>query len=130
MLSTQMAWVLLTQRSVLPIPDSDGLVIGRRDDPGKFMVEENGAHVVQVTVQGKQTPPSLGAPDFDLVVVASRNKQGLGRVEIDSSNGSVVLFESVNERSHAVIPQLDGRGVKGDENPWPGGGSALMLGRV
>jgi hypothetical protein len=44
----------------------------------------------------------------------------LGWVEIDASNGAVMFLESVNEGSHAVVPQLDGGGVKGDENPWPG----------
>lgn len=73
-----------------------------------------------MTVQCEQTPPSLVVPDLDLVIIAAGYKQGLGWVEVDASNGAVVFLESVNEGSHAVIPQLDGGGVKRDENPWPG----------
>jgi hypothetical protein len=48
-----------TQRSILPIPDSDGLVIGAGDNPRKLMVEENCADIIQMTVQGKQASSSL-----------------------------------------------------------------------
>lgn len=73
------------------------------------MMEENRANVIQMTIQGEQTPPSLVAPDLDLIVIASRHEQGLGRVEINASNRAIVFFKAVNERSHAVVPQLDGR---------------------
>lgn len=35
------------------------------------MVEENGADVVQVAVQGEQAAASLVGPDLDLVVIAA-----------------------------------------------------------
>jgi hypothetical protein len=71
-----------------------------------------------MTIQCEETPPSLVVPDLDLVIITTGDKQGLSRVEIDSSNGAIVFFETINQSSHAVIPQLDGGGVKGDENPW------------
>lgn len=71
-----------------------------------------------MTIQCEQTPPSLVVPDLDLVVITTGDKQGLGRVEIDSSNGAVVFFEAINESSCPVIPELDSGGVEGDENPW------------
>lgn len=40
-------------------------------------MEEDGSNVVQVTVQGEQTPPGLVRPDLDLVVVTTRDEQGL-----------------------------------------------------
>lgn len=70
-------------------------------------MEENGAHVIQVTVQCEKTPPSLIVPDLDLVVITAGHKQGLGRVKVDASDGAIVFFKSVNECSHAVVPQLN-----------------------
>lgn len=67
-------------------------------------MEENRAHVIQMAVQCEKTPPGLVVPDLDLVVIASGHKQGLSRVEIDSSDWTIVFFESVNECSHTVVP--------------------------
>jgi len=67
-------------------------------------VEEHRAHIIQVTVQCEKAPPSLVVPDLDLVVIASGHKQGLGRVEIDASDRTIVFFESVNQCTHAVVP--------------------------
>jgi hypothetical protein len=33
-----------------------------------------------------------------------------------------VFLEAVDQGAHAVVPQLDGRGVQRDEDPWPEGG--------
>lgn len=108
-----------TQGAILPVPYPDGLVIRRRQDPWQLMVEEYGPDIVQVAVQREQTSPSLVRPDLDLVVVTARDEEGLGVVEVDSSDRTVVLFEPINQGPHAVIPELDRRGVEGDENPWP-----------
>jgi hypothetical protein len=90
-------------------------------------VEEDRSDIVQVAIQCEQASPSLVIPDLDLVVIASGHKQGLSWVEVNTTDRSIVLFESVNKCSHAVIPQLDGRGVEGDENPWPVRRSVRML---
>lgn len=82
-------------------------------------MEENCSHIIQVAIQCEQTPPGLVVPNLDLVVVTSRHKQGLGWVEVNAANWAIVFFESIDKSSHAVVPQLDGRGVEGDENPWP-----------
>lgn len=68
------------------------------------MVEEYGSDVIQVAVQSEKTAPGLIGPDLDLVVVASGNEEWLCLMEVDASNRPIVLFESVNEGSHAVIP--------------------------
>jgi hypothetical protein len=49
----------LTQRPVLPVPDSNCLIIGTRDDPGKLMMEEHCANIIQMTIQREQTSASL-----------------------------------------------------------------------
>jgi len=82
------------------------------------MVKEDGPDIVQMTAQCEQTSSRLIRPDLDLVVITSRYEQGLGLVEVDTSDRSIVLLESVNQCSHAVIPQLDGRGVKRNKDPW------------
>lgn len=82
------------------------------------MVEEDGSDIVEVAVQGEQASPGLIRPNLNLVIVTARDEEGLGVVEIDSSDWTVVLFESINQGPHAVVPQLDGGGVEGDEDPW------------
>ena len=82
------------------------------------MVEEDGPDIVQVTAQCEKTSSCLIRPDLDLVVVTSRHEQGLSLVEINTSNGSVVLLKSVDQRAHAVVPQLNGGGMKRNQNPW------------
>jgi hypothetical protein len=72
------------------------LVIGRRQDPGKLVVEDNGTDVVQVTIQSKEASPALVGPDLDLVIITSRNEKRLGVMEIDGSNRAIVLFKAVN----------------------------------
>ena len=52
---------------VLPVPDPDGLVVARRDDPGLFRVEVDGSDIVQVTVQREETPSGLVAVDESVV---------------------------------------------------------------
>jgi len=82
------------------------------------MMKENGPDIVQVTAQCEKTSSCLIRPDLDLIVVTSRHEQGLSLVKINTSNRSVVLLESVNQCAHAVVPQLDGGGMKRNQNPW------------
>jgi hypothetical protein len=93
-------------------------------------VEKHCAHIIQMTIQCEQASPSLVVPDLNLVIITSGHKQGLGRVEINASDWAIVFFESVNESSHAVVPQLDSGRVERNENPWPVSKSVQMLRRV
>ena len=72
----------------LPVPDPDGLVIGRGEDPRVGVVEEDGADVVQVAVEGEEAPAGLVVPDLDLVVVAAAGEEGLSAVERDATDGT------------------------------------------
>lgn len=58
-------------RSALPIPDANGLIVGGTEYPRVFMVEEDGADVVEMAVEGKETLTSFVVPDFDLVIVTT-----------------------------------------------------------
>jgi hypothetical protein len=60
------------------------------------VVKENCANIIQVTIQSEKTSASLIRPDFDFVVVPTRNEEGLCLVEIDSSNWAIVLLETIN----------------------------------
>ena len=84
------------------------------------MVEENGSNVVEMAVKGEEASSGLVGPDLDLIIVASRNEERLGLVEIDTSNRSIMFLEAINQGSHTVIPELDSRGVKRYEDPWSG----------
>lgn len=74
-------------------------------------MKKHRADIIQMSIESKEASPGLVRPDLDLVVVASRNEQRLGFMEIDTSDRPIVLFEAVNQGSHTVIPQLDGRRV-------------------
>jgi len=76
------------------------------------MVEEDSPNIVQVAIQSEQTSASLIGPDLDLVIISPGNEEGLCLVEVDSSNGTIMLLKSVNQCSHAVIPKLNCRRVK------------------
>jgi hypothetical protein len=72
--------------SGLPVPNTDGLVIGSRDDPRMLMVEVHSANVIDVPKEVEQATPLLVVPDLDLVIISTGHKEGLGVVECNSSH--------------------------------------------
>lgn len=84
------------------------------------MVEEHGTNIVKMAIEGEQAAPGLVRPNLDLVIITTGDEERLRLVEVDTSNWSIVLFESINQSSHSIIPKLNGRGVKRYENPWSG----------
>jgi hypothetical protein len=68
------------------------------------VVEEDGANIVEMAVEGKEAATSLERPDLDLVIITTGHEERLCLVEIDTSYGTIVFFEAVNQGSHAVIP--------------------------
>lgn len=70
------------------------------------MVEEYCSYVVQMPIKSEETPAGLIRPDLNLVVVSARHEEGLRLVEVDSSNRSIMLLETVDQRSHTIVPQL------------------------
>jgi hypothetical protein len=93
-----------TQRAVLPVPDANGLIVRGRDDPGKLVMEEDSADIVEMAIEGEEAATSLERPDLDLVVVTTGNEERLCLVEVDTSYRTVVFFEAVNQSAHAVVP--------------------------
>lgn len=49
----------------------------------------------------------------------SENEEGLGRVEVDTADGAIVLVEAVYDGAHAVIPELDHPAVEAGQDTWP-----------
>jgi hypothetical protein len=68
------------------------------------MMEEDCSNIIQMPIQSKQASASLIRPDLDLVIISTRNEEGLCLVEVDSSNRPIVLLKSINQSSHAIIP--------------------------
>ena len=52
-------------------------------------------------------------------LLTTRHEKGLGLVEVNAAHGSVVLIETIDERAHAIVPQLDDAGVQRGEDPRP-----------
>ena len=82
-------------------------------------MEKDGSNIIKMSIQCEQTAAGLVRPHLNLVVIAARDEEGLSLVKIDTSNRSVVLLESIDQRSHSIIPELNGGRVKRDEDPWP-----------
>lgn len=83
-------------------------------------MKEDRTDIVQVPIEREDTASSLVRPDLDLVIISPRYEERLCLVEVNAPDRAIMLFESVNQGAHAVIPQLDRRGVERNENPWSG----------
>lgn len=65
-------------------------------------MEKDGPYIVEMPIQRKELPPCGQRPHFDLVVVAAGDEEGLRLVEVDTSNGATVAFESIDQGSHTI----------------------------
>jgi len=72
-------------------------------------MEEDCANVIQMAIQSEKASSCLIRPDLDLVIITSRDEEWLCLMKVDTSNGSVMFFESVDQSSHTIIPQLYSR---------------------
>ena len=90
--------------SVLPIPYPDGLIIRTGQDPWQLVVEKYCSYVVQVPIEGKKATSGLVGPDFDLVIIPTRYEERLCLVKVNPPDWAVMFLESIDQRSHAVIP--------------------------
>ena len=64
-------------------------------------------------------PAQLVVPHLDLVVVAARHEEWLMIMEVNAAHGTVVLVEAIDQRLHAVVPELHYAVVQRCENPRP-----------
>ena len=63
-----------------------------------------------MTQQSEEAAAQFVIPDFDFVIVASRDNQGIMEVKIHAADGTVVFFEAVYDGADAVIPSKRGGG--------------------
>mmetsp|Transcript_11249 Transcript_11249/g.32344 ORF Transcript_11249/g.32344 Transcript_11249/m.32344 type:complete len:424 (-) Transcript_11249:228-1499(-) len=93
--------------ATLEVPQPQGLIIGRTEDPwelGRVGMELDGADVIQVAQQCEEAASELVIPDLDLVVITSGHDERLLQVEIHTAHGTIVLLETIDDGSDAVIP--------------------------
>mmetsp|Transcript_61092 Transcript_61092/g.171174 ORF Transcript_61092/g.171174 Transcript_61092/m.171174 type:complete len:225 (+) Transcript_61092:1764-2438(+) len=94
-------------RALVKVPQTESLIVGRAQNPRELRrvrMELNSSDVIQVSQQCEKTSSELVVPYFDFVIVTAGDNQRLVEVKIHTSNGSFVLFESINHRSNAVVP--------------------------
>lgn len=72
----------------LPVPDTDGLIVGTTEDPWVFVVEVDSTNVIQVSCECELTATRLVVPDFDLVVISCGYEQRLRRMKSNTTNGA------------------------------------------
>jgi len=82
------------------------------------MVELHSANVIKVPMKCEEAALSLVVPDLNLIIITSGHEERLRGVEVDASDGPVVLVEAVEEGAHAVVPHLDDAAVEAGQDPW------------
>jgi hypothetical protein len=117
--------------TALVVPETQRLVITSAQNPRVRVVELDRTDIIQMTKEGKETTAEFVIPDFDFVIVTTRDQQTFRNVKIHTPDRSIVFFESVNHRSNAVIPpvrtqksilwigtELDNGSSIGEGHPW------------
>ena len=81
-------------------------------------MEKDGSNIIQVSIECEKTSASLIRPNFNFVIIPTRNKQRLRFVKVDAPNRAIMLLKSVYQGSHAIVPKLNGRRVQRHKYPW------------
>ena len=68
------------------------------------MVKGDCPNIVQVSVEREEAPPCLVRPHLDLVIITPGHKEWLCFVEINPANRAIVLFKTVDQSTHSVVP--------------------------
>ena len=68
------------------------------------MVEKDCSNIVEMSIQREETPPGLIGPDFDLVIIPSRDEQRLCLVKVDTSDWPIMFFKTVDQCAHTIVP--------------------------
>mmetsp|Transcript_43228 Transcript_43228/g.84934 ORF Transcript_43228/g.84934 Transcript_43228/m.84934 type:complete len:582 (-) Transcript_43228:201-1946(-) len=97
------------------LPDADGAVLPAARDEGEARVEDDGAHVVRVSLEGVHDRFGLVVPDLDAAVVRPREEVGTvaGGVVVDAVHAAFVALQRVVVDGAAEAPHLDGAVQRG-----------------
>lgn len=68
------------------------------------MMELHGTDIVEMSEKGKQATALFIIPNLDFVIITAGNEQGLGRMEANSSDRTVVLVKAINKGPNAIVP--------------------------
>ena len=80
-------------------------------------MEERRPNVIQMSQEREETFARLVIPDLDFVIIASTDEQRLSLMEMNASHGSVVFVELVDQRLHAIVPQLNDSRMERSQDP-------------
>jgi len=72
-----------------------------------MLTAKEGANVIFVRVNDKQTSSRLVVPYPDLGIVATRHREGLMLVEVETPDWPFVFVKLVDHGSFTVVPQPD-----------------------
>jgi hypothetical protein len=95
--------------ALVKVPQTQSLIIGSRQNPRELAgirMKLDSSNVIQVTQKGKETPSKFVVPHFNFVIITAGTQHGLSEMEIHTSYWTIVLFESINYRSNAIIPSI------------------------
>jgi hypothetical protein len=59
-------------------------------------MEEDGSNIIEMAIEGEKASSGLVRPDFDLVIVTARDEKRLCLVEVDTTDGTIMLLEAIN----------------------------------
>jgi hypothetical protein len=96
-------------RSLVKVPETKGLIVTSRQDPRKLRrvgMKLDGANIIQMTQEGKETTAQFVIPYFDLVVITTGYNERICQVKVDATDGSIVLFKTINDGSDPIIPAV------------------------
>jgi len=60
------------------------------------MMEEDSSNIIEMAIEGEKASSGLVRPDFDLVIVTARDEKRLCLMEVDTTDGTIVLLEAIN----------------------------------
>ena len=78
----------------LPVPNTNGLVIGATKNPGQVVgMKLNGPDIVQMSAESVED--MLEIPHLDFVIVSPAGKHAASRMKVNGTDWSVVFLEAI-----------------------------------
>ena len=89
-------------------------------------MELNGTDVVHVALKREHALLDLVVPHLDEMIITSRDKHWLGFMEINASDGAIMILEFVDKALGAIVEQMNASIMERSEDP----GAILMEGQA
>lgn len=75
-------------------------------------MEKRCSNIIHVTMECEQTFTLFVIPNFDFVVVTTRDEQGLVLVKVYTTYRPLMFFKFIDKSAGSVVPQLNSTGMK------------------